>query len=214
MGVRHAACSAGWDEDGSAPGRGRGGAVLEPDDVADAVIDGLAAERFLILPHPEVLEFFRRKATDYDRWLAGMRRLQARRSRRADPRGPENVVPSARGRRSHTRAVHLRGRTSHERSRLIGALPAPPPGPGARAGQCAGRLVGLAVGQPVAQGNPRSISFAGLDGYAAGDFGTLLHTTDGGATWSRLLSGTFSNLTEVQAIDAQSARRARGAALG
>ena len=35
-------------------------------------------ERFLILPHPEVLEFFQRKAADYDRWLAGMRRLQAR----------------------------------------------------------------------------------------------------------------------------------------
>jgi NAD(P)-dependent dehydrogenase (short-subunit alcohol dehydrogenase family) len=52
--------------------------VLEPDDVAEAVIDGLAQERFLILPHPEVLEFFQRKAADYDRWLAGMRRLQAR----------------------------------------------------------------------------------------------------------------------------------------
>ena len=52
--------------------------VLEPDQVADAVVDGLAAERFLILPHSEVLEFFQRKAADYDRWLAGMRRLQAR----------------------------------------------------------------------------------------------------------------------------------------
>ena len=52
--------------------------VLEPDDVAGAVIEGLEAERFLILPHPEVLEFFQRKASDYDRWLAGMRRLQAR----------------------------------------------------------------------------------------------------------------------------------------
>src|SRR3954449_10000206 len=52
--------------------------VLEPDQVADAVIDGLADERFLILPHPEVLAFFQRKAADYDRWLAGMRRLQAR----------------------------------------------------------------------------------------------------------------------------------------
>ena len=51
--------------------------VLEPEDVADAVVDGLARERFLILPHPEVLEFFQRKAADYDRWLAGMRRLQA-----------------------------------------------------------------------------------------------------------------------------------------
>jgi hypothetical protein len=34
-------------------------------------------ERFLILPHPEVLEFFRRKGSDYDRWIAGMQRLQA-----------------------------------------------------------------------------------------------------------------------------------------
>jgi NADP-dependent 3-hydroxy acid dehydrogenase YdfG len=52
--------------------------VLDPADVATAVIDGLRGERFLILPHPEVLEFLRRKAADYDRWLAGMRRLQAR----------------------------------------------------------------------------------------------------------------------------------------
>jgi len=54
------------------------GTVLEPEDVADAVLAGLATETFLILPHPEVLEYFRRKAGDYDRWLAGMRRLQAR----------------------------------------------------------------------------------------------------------------------------------------
>jgi NAD(P)-dependent dehydrogenase (short-subunit alcohol dehydrogenase family) len=52
--------------------------VLEADDVAQVVVDGLAEERFLILPHPEVLEFLQRKAADYDRWLAGMRRLQAR----------------------------------------------------------------------------------------------------------------------------------------
>jgi len=45
--------------------------------VADSVIEGLAAERFLILPHPEVAEYFRRKATDHDRWLRGMRRLRA-----------------------------------------------------------------------------------------------------------------------------------------
>ena len=55
--------------------------MLEPEEVADAVVDGLRDERFLILPHPEVVEFFRRKAADYDRWLAGMRRLQARVSR-------------------------------------------------------------------------------------------------------------------------------------
>ena len=52
--------------------------ALEPTDVAEAVIEGLAEERFLILPHPEVSEFMRRKVTDYDRWLRGMRRLQAR----------------------------------------------------------------------------------------------------------------------------------------
>jgi len=51
--------------------------ALEPERVADAVVEGLAEERFLILPHPEVAEYFRRKATDYERWLRGMRRLQA-----------------------------------------------------------------------------------------------------------------------------------------
>jgi len=50
--------------------------ALEPDDVADAVVKGIDEERFLILPHPEVAEYMRRKATDCDRWLRGMRRLQ------------------------------------------------------------------------------------------------------------------------------------------
>jgi NAD(P)-dependent dehydrogenase (short-subunit alcohol dehydrogenase family) len=53
------------------------GDVLEPDEVAGAVVAAIDQERFLILPHPEVLTFFQRKAMDYDRWLAGMRRLQA-----------------------------------------------------------------------------------------------------------------------------------------
>jgi NAD(P)-dependent dehydrogenase (short-subunit alcohol dehydrogenase family) len=52
--------------------------AVEPEDVAEAVIAGLAEERFLILPHPEVAEYFRRKADDYDRWLRGMRRLNAK----------------------------------------------------------------------------------------------------------------------------------------
>lgn len=52
------------------------GAVLEPQDVAHVVVDALANERFLVLPHPEVLDFFRHKGADYERWLAGMRRLQ------------------------------------------------------------------------------------------------------------------------------------------
>jgi NAD(P)-dependent dehydrogenase (short-subunit alcohol dehydrogenase family) len=53
------------------------GQVLEPEQVADCVVDAMRDERFLALPHPEALKFFQRKGTDYDRWLAGMRRLQA-----------------------------------------------------------------------------------------------------------------------------------------
>jgi NAD(P)-dependent dehydrogenase (short-subunit alcohol dehydrogenase family) len=54
------------------------GEVMGPDDVAEVVVEGLRDERFLILSHADVLEFFRRKAADYDRWIAGMRRLQAK----------------------------------------------------------------------------------------------------------------------------------------
>jgi NAD(P)-dependent dehydrogenase (short-subunit alcohol dehydrogenase family) len=61
--------------------------MLEPEDVADAVVAGLDAESFLILPHPEVLEYFRRKASDYERWLNGMRRLQARFGGAGEPQG-------------------------------------------------------------------------------------------------------------------------------
>ena len=52
--------------------------VLEPTDVAQSTIEALEEERFLVLPHPEVLEYMRHKASDYDRWLRGMRRLRAR----------------------------------------------------------------------------------------------------------------------------------------
>jgi NAD(P)-dependent dehydrogenase (short-subunit alcohol dehydrogenase family) len=54
------------------------GPLLEPEQVADAVVRGLAEGQFLILPHPEVAEFERRRAADRDRWLAGMRRARAR----------------------------------------------------------------------------------------------------------------------------------------
>ncbi|MDP9494328.1 MAG: SDR family oxidoreductase, partial [Actinomycetota bacterium] len=50
--------------------------ALDPETVADEVVAGLASERFLILPHPEVERFFQNKANDYDRWLEGMRKLQ------------------------------------------------------------------------------------------------------------------------------------------
>ena len=81
MGVNTAMLQAG--DDGGEVGRTAAdvvktaGAVLEPEQVADVVVEGLREERFLILPHPEVLEFFRHKGSDYDRWLRGMRRLQA-----------------------------------------------------------------------------------------------------------------------------------------
>ncbi len=52
--------------------------ALEPEQVADIVLEGIRNEKFLILPHPEVAEYFQRKATDYDRWLNGMRRMRKR----------------------------------------------------------------------------------------------------------------------------------------
>jgi NAD(P)-dependent dehydrogenase (short-subunit alcohol dehydrogenase family) len=52
--------------------------VLTPDQVAACVIDTMADERFLILPHPEVATYERRRADDRERWLRGMRRLLAR----------------------------------------------------------------------------------------------------------------------------------------
>ncbi|WBB67559.1 SDR family oxidoreductase [Micromonospora sp. WMMD812] len=54
------------------------GAVLTPDQVADATVAGLAEERFLILPHPEVAGYARRRAEDPDGWQAGLRKLVRR----------------------------------------------------------------------------------------------------------------------------------------
>jgi short-subunit dehydrogenase len=50
--------------------------VLEPEDVARVVIEGLRAETFLILPHPVVEEYERRRAGDRDRWIRGMQKQQ------------------------------------------------------------------------------------------------------------------------------------------
>jgi NAD(P)-dependent dehydrogenase (short-subunit alcohol dehydrogenase family) len=54
------------------------GEVLEPSQVADVVIKAMEEERFLILPHENVLDMYRQKASDYDRWIRGMRRYQSR----------------------------------------------------------------------------------------------------------------------------------------
>ena len=55
---------------------GRDG-MLEPEAVAEAVMEAMAEERFLILPHPEVATYEQRRAGDRERWLGAMRALQA-----------------------------------------------------------------------------------------------------------------------------------------
>jgi NAD(P)-dependent dehydrogenase (short-subunit alcohol dehydrogenase family) len=51
--------------------------MLQPADVAEVVLEALAEERFLVLPHPKVETYEKRRADDRDRWLRGMRRAQA-----------------------------------------------------------------------------------------------------------------------------------------
>ena len=50
--------------------------MIEPEELADCVIETMDKEAFLILPHPQVLTYMQRKTADYDRWLRGMRRLK------------------------------------------------------------------------------------------------------------------------------------------
>jgi NAD(P)-dependent dehydrogenase (short-subunit alcohol dehydrogenase family) len=52
--------------------------MIEPEQVADQVIEGIRHQRFMILPHPEVRTYMQRKTSDYDRWIGGMQRLQQR----------------------------------------------------------------------------------------------------------------------------------------
>ena len=49
--------------------------MIEPEELAETVVEGLRKESFLILPHPVVLDYMRNKTTDYDRWIGGMSRL-------------------------------------------------------------------------------------------------------------------------------------------
>jgi NAD(P)-dependent dehydrogenase (short-subunit alcohol dehydrogenase family) len=52
--------------------------MMEPDAVADACVHTIQEERFLVLPHPQVLTYMRRKTEDYDRWIGGMKKLNRR----------------------------------------------------------------------------------------------------------------------------------------
>ena len=59
--------------------------MIEPEVAVEAVVEAIREERFLVLPHPEVAEYIKRKTSDYDRWLTGMRRLQAQYKDNATP---------------------------------------------------------------------------------------------------------------------------------
>lgn len=51
--------------------------ILPPEQVAEEVMATLRSEKFLVLPHPEVIQYFRAKGQDYERWLGGMQKLYA-----------------------------------------------------------------------------------------------------------------------------------------
>lgn len=57
-------------------GDGQTDGIIEPEQLAQTVVEALAQERFHVLPHPEVEDYVRRKGDDIDRWLLGMRRLR------------------------------------------------------------------------------------------------------------------------------------------
>ena len=50
--------------------------ILSADEVADCIVKGIAAGKFLILPHPQVAGYVQRKASDHDRWITGMQRFR------------------------------------------------------------------------------------------------------------------------------------------
>jgi NAD(P)-dependent dehydrogenase (short-subunit alcohol dehydrogenase family) len=73
----------GFDDDGQAAGdTGFGGndvdGIVSSEYVAECILDGIREQRFLVLPHPRVSEYFQRKAADHDRWIGGMRRFRRR----------------------------------------------------------------------------------------------------------------------------------------
>jgi NAD(P)-dependent dehydrogenase (short-subunit alcohol dehydrogenase family) len=74
QGVRTPMLELAMDEPAGAAALTSGG-LIEPEDVADAVVAGIADERFLILPHENVAKFMALKGSDPERWLKGMRRL-------------------------------------------------------------------------------------------------------------------------------------------
>jgi NAD(P)-dependent dehydrogenase (short-subunit alcohol dehydrogenase family) len=74
QGVRTPMLERGMQEAAAAAALSAGG-LIEPEDVAEAVVAGIEEERFLILPHENVAQFMARKGSDPERWIRGMRRL-------------------------------------------------------------------------------------------------------------------------------------------
>jgi NAD(P)-dependent dehydrogenase (short-subunit alcohol dehydrogenase family) len=66
------------EEGGREAERELGAGAISPEEAAETVVQGLAAESFLILTHPEVAEYEQRRAADHDRWIGGMSRLRSR----------------------------------------------------------------------------------------------------------------------------------------
>ncbi len=67
-------------------GDGQTDGIIEPEQLAQTVVETIREERFHVLPHPEVEEYVRRKGDNVDRWLVGMRRL-----RRSSVEGADNA---------------------------------------------------------------------------------------------------------------------------
>jgi len=84
---------------GTTPGVASGDGVLTSEQVADSVMEAIDRERFWVLPHPQVGEYVRRKATDVDRWLHGMQRFQQRLYEGQTPPG-EWILPKDESRTS------------------------------------------------------------------------------------------------------------------
>ncbi len=66
--------------------------AIEPEQVADALCTAMAERRFLVFPHPEVHDYYLLRATDTDRWLRGMSRLQQRIEEQAEPETGQTVT--------------------------------------------------------------------------------------------------------------------------
>ena len=62
--------------------------MLEPEPVAEACVETIRNETFLVLPHPQVLDYMRKKTDNYDRWISGMRKLNRQ---FGDVRNPKKV---------------------------------------------------------------------------------------------------------------------------